>query len=181
VTFLEQSNAPEARKELVRAASHPLPDVREQAAFALARVNDPAAVPKLIEMLHGKEKVIQDKAADALVKFGASSISCLLKTLDHNDANMRATVVDILGKIRNPDAISGLLKVLRDQDKNLRKVVINALGSIGDGTAVPALVKLLHDEDPKIRVAVVRALGQIANPEAVKGCWKSGTRRRPAQ
>jgi cyclophilin family peptidyl-prolyl cis-trans isomerase len=90
------------------------PDIRWQAANALARIRDgiQPAVPQLLPLL------------------------------DDSNALVRANAARALGVAKATQAVDGLIKLLADADERVTASAINALGAIGDARAVAALVAL---------------------------------------
>lgn len=90
------------------------PDLRWQAANALARIRDgiSPAVPSLLTLLDDKDPLVRANAARAL------------------------------GVAKAPQAIESLLKLIGDKDERVVAAAINALGAIGDARTVDALVAL---------------------------------------
>src|ERR1051325_960042 len=88
------------------------PDIRWQAANALARIRDGigAAVPKLLALLDDTNPLVRAHAARAL------------------------------GVAKATQAVDPLIKLLSDKDERVTASAINALGAIADARAVDALV-----------------------------------------
>ena len=99
------------------------PDLRWQAANALARIRDgiSTAVPALLPLLDDKEPLVRAHAARAL------------------------------GVAKSPQAIEPLSKLLSDKDERVIAGAINALGAIGDARAVDSLISLGNNLLPGYR------------------------------
>lgn len=90
----------------------------------------------------------------------------LLKSLESEDENVRATVVEHIGNIRkNISVINALIDVLRGEDAWTAYHAADALGKIGDPRAVEALVSVLSRNE--LRKPAITALGQIAEPRSL--------------
>ena len=92
----------------------PDPNLRWQAANALARIREGIAV----------------------------TAPALLPLLDDKDALVRANAARALGIAKSTQAIEPLIKLLGDKDERVAAGAINALGAIGDARAVDPLITL---------------------------------------
>lgn len=99
---------------------------REVAIDSLRRIG-PAALPALVDMLHGQDHDVQQLAARAIALMGPAA---------------KAAVPD-------------LVAALSDLDPGVRKNVIRALGQIGPAaeTAIPALVEEVQKPGPVVEPA----------------------------
>jgi HEAT repeat protein len=175
VKALEQSSDPVAREALVQATQHHFRDVRIEAAFALARLQDKHAVSPLINLLHDEQK--RSTAEDAIVQLGELAIHDLVATLGGDNATQQKRVLGLLGRIRNcgDEVMSSLTNALHAPDREVRYAVIDTLGQIGAQSgcrvAVLQLVEIAQrtDADKAMRSAAIKALGQIKNRDAVPG------------
>lgn len=90
---------------------------------------------------------------------GTITVQPLLSALDHPASRMRIGIVDVLGNLRDLDAIPALLAVLSgDESNEVRWASAIALGEIGDEDARPGLVAALQDPDKYVRYGVTLAL-----------------------
>jgi HEAT repeat protein len=175
VKALEQSSDPVAREALVQATQHHFRDVRIEAAFALARLQDKHAVSPLINLLHDEQK--RSTAEDAIVQLGELAIHDLVATLGGDNATQQKRVLGLLGRIRNcgDEVMSSLTNALHAPDREVRYAVIDTLGQIGAQSgcrvAVLQLVEIAQrtDADKAMRSAAIKALGQTRDPDAVPG------------
>lgn len=90
----------------------------------------------------------------------------LLKTLEDEDGNIKATVVEHLGNIKKTAVVvDALIALLKSADTWVGYHVIDALGKIGDARAVDALISALSRKD--LRKSAIIALGQIADISSI--------------
>ena len=90
----------------------------------------------------------------------------LLKTLEDEDKNIKAAVVEHLSNIKkNSAVVDALIALLKSADTWVAYHVINALGKIGDARAVNALISALSRKD--LRKSAITALGQIADISSI--------------
>jgi cyclophilin family peptidyl-prolyl cis-trans isomerase/HEAT repeat protein len=134
----------------------PDPDIRWQAANALARIRDgiQTAVPGLIPLLDDTNPLVRANAARAL------------------------------GVAKATQAVDALIKLLADADARVTASAINALGSIGDARAVPLLVAFGNSQlsayrafdrsksgvppQQNLLLLIATALGNLKDPRAVE-------------
>ncbi len=72
-------------------------------------------------------------------------IKGLVKTLKHEDSNIRMFAAISLGEIGDERAIAPLIQSLKDEEEEVQNEVLNSLVRIGD-TAVDTLIRALKDE-----------------------------------
>ncbi|PYP82874.1 MAG: hypothetical protein DMF61_25095 [Blastocatellia bacterium AA13] len=147
----QQSSIPAVIKQL----DSPDPDIRWQAANALARIRDgiSSASPRLISLLSDKDSLV------------------------------RATAARALGVIKDKNAVDRLKTALADSDERVSANAIAALGAIGDDRSAEALTLLggrLLDQyksfdrgregvppQQNLLLLIATALGGIKNPVAL--------------
>ena len=156
LTALLRVRQPESVEAIATQLRSPDPDIRWQAANALARIRDgiQAAVPALVPLL------------------------------DDNNPLVRAHAARALGVAKATQAVDGLIKRLADADARVTASAINALGAIGEARAVPALVALgngqlsayrAFDRDKSgvppqqnLLLLIATALGNLKDPRAIE-------------
>jgi HEAT repeat protein len=80
----------------------------------------------------------------------------------------RATVIWIIGELKNSSSISLLSKDVIHYNGNVRRMVCSALGKIGDSRAKPVLHKALQDEKPQVRQYAAKALRDIGDKDTIR-------------
>ncbi len=120
--------------------NHPNDTIRQAAAAALGRLNDPRAVEPLATAL------LTDEAAD-----------------------VRQESATALRKLGDADAVSSLIQaLLQDEDSSVRAEAASALGALEDERAVQALLETLQDDASALaREAGATALGRIRGSNAL--------------
>jgi HEAT repeat protein len=108
--------------------------VRSGAAAALGYLNDPRAVPALIEALDDENTIVRYQATVSL------------------------------SKMKDPSALEPLIKAVNDKDPGVQYQAINALREMKDSRAVPALINALKDDSINVRYEAARALGEFDDP-----------------
>ncbi|MBD3344225.1 MAG: hypothetical protein GF401_04085 [Chitinivibrionales bacterium] len=74
------------------------------------------------------------------------------------DVKIRATAVNLLGKIVGPDTENIIMSLLNDKDKRVRANTIEALESLGNKRLIPILMRFRKDPNNRIRGNVLKAL-----------------------
>lgn len=121
--------------------------------------------PLLIAALGDQDNAGRRSAAvEALVTIGPESVPYLLKELNHPDGDVRKSIVDILGEIKDPSVVDGILPMTRDPQENIRLASVETLGAIGGDKSFEALLSLLPSEDVSLQFGVLYALGKIGKP-----------------
>ena len=112
--------------------------VREDTAEILGEMNDPSAVPFLIQILSSTE------------------------------AGIRAKAVESLGMLKDRRAIQPLLKLLNDSFETVREYTVNALVRLEAKEASSKLITVLRDDDDLyVRIAAAKALGELKISDAI--------------
>jgi HEAT repeat protein len=145
---------------------HPSVDMRWDAAFALRKRRDPAAIEALWQALHNDPVgLVRQQAAVALGKIGTRAVlGPLIEALWHDrDAGVRQACAIALGNLGYAIASQDLVKVLgRDIATFVRWDCALALGQLGDRTVEGLLNELAqNDPSPVVRNACKEALEAI--------------------
>jgi len=139
--------------------------VRPEAVEALGRIGKPA-VPALVTVLKGNDRVARLGAVQALSRIGPSAAEAtpaLIALL--GDPDVRLEAVRTLGLIGKP-AVPGLVKALDDGDEDVRRGAALTLGHIGpDAREATSKLTTLAQTDPSsgVREAAGIAVRRI-NP-----------------
>ncbi len=149
--------------------SHPDPEVRQGAVWAVDELRRSEISPLLIEALI---TALRDpdggtRAASAYVLGhlgGAKALEPLISALDDSHRLTRMNAADALGKLGDVRAVDPLLSHLGDLEAP-RYLIIEALGKLGDPKALPELKQLLHDPDGFVQEAAITALITIQGPQ----------------
>ncbi|MCB2210044.1 HEAT repeat domain-containing protein [bacterium] len=135
--------------------------IRQEAANALGEMGDITAVNPLLIAFEDKNETVGNNAAEALLKI-------LIRSLSHENEEVRRYAVKALGKIGDSRAVEPLICALKDPDQGVRKNTMEALGMIGDAEIVRPLIRaLLRAQDPVELNFGENALRNIKNPSAV--------------
>jgi HEAT repeat protein/beta-lactamase regulating signal transducer with metallopeptidase domain len=155
---------------LTRALEDSVSSVREDAAYALGRLEAVVAVdPLAARMLRDPVAKVREMCAWALAQIGNRRAVAALGNVVLRDSSesVRAMAVWALGQLEDSASIPALSAVLRDASAEVRGRAAWAIGTIGPQTAPAALVAALRDTSHDVRLRAAWALGQIADSTAV--------------
>lgn len=166
-TALGRIERPESEKALLGSLADA--EVGDAAASALAGLSVPPT-RELIALLGEGVATQRRVAAIALGQLAAFGfIDELLNSLHDDNPDVRAAVIDALGRQRPERAMHPLIAVLRDEEErgSLRARAARALGAIGGPKAVGALLDALSDDVEAARLRAAEALGRLGDERAV--------------
>jgi hypothetical protein len=147
---------------LLEALDDPEREVRAAATRSLAVLGAPVAVAPIVAAL-AAGRVQRAVGGWALMKLGEDALPSLRELVDHQDADIRATAVELLGLTGNASDSGQLVERLRDPAAEVRAKAAHALGRLGAADAGLALRDALGDRIFFVRAAVARALGKIGD------------------
>ena len=132
---LGQLGGPDATALLVeKAASTDESYIRTAALDAIGTSRDPSVVPGLINLFRlsrgQDDAVAQVGARQALLKIGAPGVPQLLQALKDPSPKVRTAVVEVLGKVGNPEVADRIAGLQADPDFGVRWEVERALAEL---------------------------------------------------
>jgi HEAT repeat protein len=142
------------------------PERRYDAAVALGRTGDPAAVPALEEALSDPDPGVRWMALEALGAIGSPALPVLTRLLGSDDIDLRWGAAVSLGEIGDPAAVGPLARTLEDEDRYVRTRAALALAAIG-APALPSILAAAGHRDAGVRWAVALALGKARFPDGI--------------
>ncbi len=147
--------------------------VRPRAALrALAKLDDPASLPTVLEHLGDADPFVRRAAIDAAAalldphKPDGRAVEPIAKALDaaRSSKAERAALARLLGRTGSPRAVKVLAPIAKDADDDeLRAAAIQALGMLGPAGQDAPLLDALDADDPGIRLAAAVALERSAS------------------
>jgi HEAT repeat protein len=109
----------------------PEPELRAAALDVLSQKKNPQVVPYIKEMLKDVNPVVQIQAARALTFFPSDDVTeVLCQMLSFSHGELLETIVESLGKLKNPDAEGYILDLMGDPDPRVRYKAAQALGEL---------------------------------------------------
>jgi HEAT repeat protein len=100
-----------------------------------------------------------------LLKKNPTIRDILAKLVKDKDEKIRATAVNLLGKIIGPHDHDLIMSLLSDKDKRVRANTVEALESLGNKRFVPILLRFRKDPVNRIRGNVLKALHSLGFSE----------------
>ena len=103
-----------------------------------------------------------------MIEIGPQGARALIPILRDQRADVRRRTAEILGKIKDAQAVEALIAALQDKDENVRSKAAWALGEIKDLRGVEPLIAVLKDTDINVRIKATQSLGWLKDVKAVK-------------
>jgi len=137
------------------------PLARKHALFMLSMTNDPHFTDLFINSLHDPEKAVRSQAVQALVQIGTPVFEKVVILLNDSDWRVRYRAAEILGMLKNRDAVKPLIQALTDEKDHVRYMAAKGLWLIKDPEALAPLRNSLNDENPYVRKMVKQTIAAI--------------------
>jgi HEAT repeat protein len=139
--------------------------VRDEAAAALGRIGDPAAVPELAALLKTLRPVESGSVVQALADLGSKeAVPGLIGWLSSPSENVRMNSVEILGKLGAADAIPAVADSTKDKVDRVRWQALWALGRLGARDRFDLLTAAFDEPDPTASTFAARGLLALKDP-----------------
>ena len=122
--------ADESLDPLIDALSSRKKQIRLHVGTLLGAINDPKAIPALIETLHDNNKLVRREASTALSRMGEPAVEPLIETLNDEDWRVRGAAAWALGNLDDERAIPALEKLLDDESGYVKQGAQSAIASI---------------------------------------------------
>jgi len=159
---------------LSRSVADHSPELRRMAVFALGEMDDPAAVPLLVEALDDTDAPTRTFAAEALGKLkAAQAVDALIPLLTDRDEEVAGMTLLALWKIDPgeslPRQVEAAARLLSSASGELRRraayfLMRSKMGRPDDAAIENALLDAVGDPDPLLRSFVARGLGASKTP-----------------
>ena len=131
--------------------------VVEAAVSALVHLGTPEAIDALITLTSDPRR--REASIETLAQLKTEQIGLLGAGLTREQTTVRRATVEVLGRMKQPEASDLLARALDDPDSSVRLVAANALAHLGSRSAERKLVRMARsDPDPTVRRAAQRAL-----------------------
>lgn len=144
---------------------------RREAALALGRIGDPAAVPHLEAALKSGEAEVVTASAESLGEIGGEqAATAILSQIGHPSAAVRKAVTKVLQSIQEFVPVSDLILLLESADPLVKEAAIHLLAARKDisrnqTAVVPLILEALGDHHLQVRRAAVEALPFFKDPQ----------------
>jgi HEAT repeat protein len=131
--------------------------VAEAAIDSLCRLATPEAIDMLVNLTSDPAR--REASVAALARLGRQRVHLIGKGLNHPQTSVRRSIVDALGRMKQPEASEWLGIALDDPDPSVRLAAVTALAHLGSRSAERKLVSMARtDSDPTVRRAAQKAL-----------------------
>lgn len=136
--------------------------LRIDAANALARLGDEAALDSLLKLIGDPDGGVRQAVVAALNSIGSAKMPQRIKPLlrDENPL-VRESAAKIAGYFGYEDCADTLLECCNDPDERVRKAALEHLPFVDDERINQVLANKLATDTPKVRAAVAAALGNV--------------------
>jgi HEAT repeat protein len=88
-------------------------------------------------------------------------VELLMDLAGDREWEVRATLMETLGRLGDHRALPTVLQLLKDRDAEVRQNAADALGRLGDETAIESLMMAMVDEHPGVRQAALRSASMV--------------------
>ena len=147
------------REKLVSSFHDLAPDVRNKLGSLMGSLN-PEIVKEISRDIYSKDETRRLRAVQTLglLKKNPQIRIVLANLVTDTDVKIRATAVNLLGKIIGPNNQDIILSLLNDKDKRVRANTVEAIESLGNKRMVPILLRFRKDPSNRIRGNILKAL-----------------------
>jgi HEAT repeat protein len=167
VEVLADVRDPRALPYLLRSLDDPALVVQQQIALAL-RTFAPKSISGLIDcVLHSESDLVATRAEQILGDIGDEVTTPVVQALTPVVPGRTHLLVQVLERIRNPQAIPALIALLESPlqspqvDQALQVAVVHALGQFPDERVVAPLLEMLASSNPLIYEGAINALSYL--------------------
>jgi HEAT repeat protein len=112
------------------------------------------------------DALIRNVAMEAYRAIGTKSLKSLMLLINDNDSDIRIFAANLLGDIKNSEALPSLSSALNDPEDNVKIAAAEAIGKIGDENALNVLQEALN-ADQWIAISALQAIGEIGGERAL--------------
>ncbi len=170
-TLLSELADPKTVRPLMAALGDSEAGVRINAAAALAKIGEPAAVDAVLRVIDRETEWDAARAMDHLAALGAAAVDGLLSyvgDLSERVPRYAHLAIQTLGEIGDLRAEPALLAALRSPVADLRLVAAAALQTGGSFGSVGPLIAAMADEDGRVRARAAKSLGAHFDTRAIE-------------
>lgn len=146
--------------------------IEEHITEALKQIGGGYAVEKLLKLLAHEEARVRVFAFEVLCEIGNDNLQAIIAEANNPDKNVRKFIVDILGALRNKEAVLTLLEKLSDDDVNVVQGAVEALGNIGDIEALKKVIEFLPSAHLWVQWAIIESIKKANQSELVSKMLK---------
>jgi HEAT repeat protein len=149
------------------------PLLRIEAANALARIGDEAALDSLLNLIGDADGAVRQAVVGALNSIGSSRMEQLIKPLLRDERPLvRESAAKIAGYFGYEDCADLLIECCNDADERVRKAAVEHLPYLEDDRVAAILKAKLKEDTPKVRAAAAAALGKVGEESNLRASLK---------
>lgn len=139
---------------------------KDEIVRVLGEIGDPMATKALMSHLHDEDRLVRYYSARALYKMGGRDVvQALCSLLNDPDEWIVINVLDILSKLKDPEAIPSLVGQFEtSRDARLKAIIISALATFAEGRLLKTFESGLDSYDPRIQANAVEAISMLKIP-----------------
>lgn len=115
---------------------------------------------------NGEDALLRNVSMEAYKELGERALGSLIFLLRDEDPDVRIFSANVLGDIKEREALQALVDALDDPEDNVRAASAEALGKIGDASAIHALAESLDDLN-WVAMAAIEAISLIGGEDAL--------------
>ena len=138
-------------------------DVRKFAADVIGEVGSEIGIKPLVESIGDVDANVRLSAVEALGKIGSDIALGELEIAFEKYLNIRSTIAEALGKLKNQNAIKVIKNALHDEDPLVVFAVTEAFGEIGGKDEIVLLEQLIEESEGYIKSVAITSLVKLAN------------------
>ena len=136
------------------------PEQRRRAAEQLGAISDPWVRDELLLLLKDLMSEVRAAARESLRRQGTAATGVLIKALEDGDPRVAVPAAELLGELKDLDAVRPLLLVMKFGSVEIRAAAMRALICYGR-SAIPGLILATQDPDPWTRMRGEEILAEI--------------------
>lgn len=137
--------------------------LRVEAANALARIGDEAALDPLLNMIGNPDGTVRQAVVGALNSIGSAKMPPRIKPLlEDSDPLVRESAAKIAGYFGYENCAELLLQCSSDEDERVRKAAVEHLPYLDDERTSTVLAEILKSDTPRVRAAAAFAMRNVA-------------------
>jgi hypothetical protein len=126
---------------------------------ACVKVVGEQLIGPLLRMLDREQRArMRELLCDLLVRLGPEHIDALGAFVTDSRWYLVRNIADVLGRMRNPQAVPYLVRLVRHPDPRVRSETVNALANIGTEAAQAQMCAFLDDPEPAVRLKALSSL-----------------------
>jgi HEAT repeat protein len=159
-------------KRILAAIDDPNPQIRRVALSILSRAKDPAAIPRLVELVKNTKADMSSRyhALYALIGYDdervADAFKAVLTSKEPGDQYLKSLALNLLPQLKAEWAAGIARSFLDSRDIQIRRAAVSAVGRMKDKESVDKVKELLSDNDRLVRVTAIEVLPELMDNTA---------------